>query len=304
MKNKKTIVGIVFLGCLLIGAVIMLNQIIWKNNDRAIDNPKEKATTESVMDKDLDVGEGSTETNQGEMQEETRTAESNPTTEEATTKVPEVPTEKNTTTSTESTSDENTEEEKVQKIKFPYQIPNTDIVIQSLKSYEGKFLEDGSDEELDNVVAIELKNNSAKTIEYGNIVIKAGKTELEFHVSLLPAKSSVIVQEISKNKFKSSWKYEMEKADFAYLSELDLLEDEVKISAGENNSITVTNISGKKIPVLRLFYKYCLDSGEYVGGIAYTSKIEGLEKEESITIKPSHFVSNGSRILMVRKYNQ
>ncbi|MEI3339221.1 MAG: hypothetical protein V8R80_04095 [Eubacterium sp.] len=58
------------------------------------------------------------------------------------------------------------------------------------------------------------------------------------------------------------------------------------------------------MPRIRIFYKYQLESGEYVGGITYTVNINDLDGKESRTIYPTHFSSDGSVVMMVRKYDE
>lgn len=41
----------------------------------------------------------------------------------------------------------------------------------------------------------------------------------------------------------------------------------------------------------------------YVGGIAYTAKVENLEAGASVQITPTHYASGSSRVVMVRTYD-
>jgi hypothetical protein len=45
------------------------------------------------------------------------------------------------------------------------------------------------------------------------------------------------------------------------------------------------------------------DVDVYVGGITYTAKILDLAAEGSVVVKPSHYYSGFSKILMIKTYD-
>ena len=80
--------------------------------------------------------------------------------------------------------------------------------------------------------------------------------------------------------------------------------DKVKVKETKNGKLKVTNLTSKKIPCIRVFYKFYENKSEaYVGGIAYTAKITDLKAKESIEIQPSHYEKGGSKVIMVRTYD-
>lgn len=292
-KKRKSILIFSILIVLLFCIIAFWGKTINSNQKKEKDSSKEQSEISAVQEFDSDNTEEHESITEKEENETENVSKS--TAQESEEKT----TQENNSLPKEQNDDDNKEEK---TISFPYKIPGTDIKIIGLKGYDGIYLEDGKDKKIDNVIAIEVANESDDILEYGKIVLKSGKNLMEFNISLLPENSSVLVQEAGKTKYHASWKYEIEDTTFAYLDELSLLEDEIDLEINENNSITVKNRSNQKIPTLRLFYKYRLDSGEYVGGIAYTAKIEGLNSNDTVTITPSHFVTDGSIILMARKY--
>lgn len=187
-----------------------------------------------------------------------------------------------------------------QKVSSNYKIPDGDLKIQRVKGYTGIYIEDGSDKEIKNVVAIQVKNTSNKPIEYAQIQLYNGDNKLLFDVSTLPANSSAVVMEKNKTKFDSSKGVTYGGTAIAYFDKLEKSSD-VKCSKVDNNGIKVTNKSKKDIPCVRVFYKFKSD-GNYIGGITYTAKIEDLKAGKSQTVYPSHFVSDGGEIMMVKTY--
>lgn len=189
-----------------------------------------------------------------------------------------------------------------QKVKKNYEPSDADIKIQRVDAYSGIFIEDGSDKEVKNVAAIEVKNTSKKAVEFAQIQLYNGDKKLVFDVSTLPANSSAVVMEKNKASFDSSKGVTYGGTTASYTNKLEK-SSAIKYKKVANNGIKITNTSSKKIPCVRVFYKYKSDDGYYVGGITYTAKVEDLKAGASQTIYPSHFASDGGEIMMVKAYN-
>lgn len=189
-----------------------------------------------------------------------------------------------------------------QKVKKNYEPSDADIKIQRVDAYSGIFIEDGSDKEVKNVAAIEVKNTSKKAVEFAQIQLYNGDKKLVFDVSTLPANSSAVVMEKNKASFDSSKGVTYGGTTASYTNKLEK-SSAIKYKKVANNGIKITNTSSKKIPCVRVFYKYKSDDGYYVGGITYTAKVEDLKAGASQTIYPSHFASDGGEIMMVKTYD-
>lgn len=189
-----------------------------------------------------------------------------------------------------------------QKVKKNYEPSDADIKIQRVDAYSGIFIEDGSDKEVKNVAAIEVKNTSKKAVEFAQIQLYNGDKKLVFDVSTLPANSSAVVMEKNKASFDSSKGVTYGGTTASYTNKLEK-SSAIKYKKVANNGIKITNTSSKKIPCVRVFYKYKSDDGYYVGGITYTAKVEDLKAGASQTIYPSHFASDGGEIMMVKNYD-
>ncbi|WP_415990425.1 hypothetical protein [Intestinibacter bartlettii] len=189
-----------------------------------------------------------------------------------------------------------------QNVKKNYEPSDADIKIQRVDAYSGIFIEDGSDKEVKNVAAIEVKNTSKKAVEFAQIQLYNGDKKLVFDVSTLPANSSAVVMEKNKASFDSSKGVTYGGTTASYTNKLEK-SSAIKYKKVANNGIKITNTSSKKIPCVRVFYKYKSDDGYYVGGITYTAKVEDLKAGASQTIYPSHFASDGGEIMMVKTYD-
>ena len=188
------------------------------------------------------------------------------------------------------------------KVSSNFKVDDADITIQRINGYSGIFIEDGSDKEVKNVAAIEVKNTSNKPLEFAQIQLYNGSKKLVFDVSTLPANSSAVVMEKNKASFNSSKGVTYGGTTAGYVNSLEKASS-IKCKKVKNNGIEVTNTSSKNIPCVRVFYKYKSSEGYYVGGITYTAKVEDLKAGASQTIYPSHFASDGGEIMMVKAYN-
>ena len=186
---------------------------------------------------------------------------------------------------------------------FPYAIEGTELTVQNISSYDGIFLEDGSDGDVAGVAAMVVKNTGDTNVEYAAITISCNGETLEFDASDLPAGATVVVQEKNKTPYQSG-AYTDCSAVVAEMGDFEMSEDQVKVEETESGSLLVTNLTDEEIPCVRIFYKfYMADEETYVGGITYTAKLTGLSAGASQTVTPSHYAAGNSRIMMVRTYD-
>ena len=189
------------------------------------------------------------------------------------------------------------------KVSSNYNTPDASLTIQRINGYSGMFIEDGSDKEVKNVAAIQVKNTSKQVVEYAKIELYNGDKKLVFEVSTLPANSSAVVMEKSKTTFDSSKNVTYGKSTVAYTDKLEKSSD-IKYKVLDNNGIEITNKSKKDIGCVRVFYKYKSEEGYYVGGITYVAKVNNLKAGTSETIYPSHFATDGGQVMMVKTYDK
>lgn len=188
-------------------------------------------------------------------------------------------------------------------VTFPYSIPNTDLSIQNIASYDGIFLEDGSDSSVLGVYSIVLKNNGSMDVEYARITLSCDGMPITFEVSDLPAGATVVAMESDQNAYQDGT-YRDCNADIAEIDGLEQSAGQILVQENEDGSLTVSNLTDSLIPCVRLFYKfYMSDENVYIGGITYTAKLTDLEAGDNQTIIPSHYSSGYSKVVMVRTYD-
>ena len=189
------------------------------------------------------------------------------------------------------------------EMSFPYTVPGSSLVITKIDSYDGIFLEDGSDRSITDVCALVVTNGGTADVEYADIRIKQGSRTLLFKVTVLRAGCTAVVQEANAAPF-AEGSYESCTADVAEAEKLEMSEDKVKVVENANGTLTVTNLTDQTIGGIRIFYKFCLTKGSvYVGGITYTAKVENLAPGAAQTVAPNHYVYGSSEVVMVRLYD-
>lgn len=193
-------------------------------------------------------------------------------------------------------------EPEIKGLDFPYAIADTELVIVQLLPYDGVFLEDGSDTDMDGVTTMLLKNTGSTGIEYADIALKSGDQTLEFTLSAVPAGACVIVQEKNGTAY-AERVFTSCTANVAVLERFDMAAAAIKIEESGDYSLSVTNLTDETISCVRIFYKFYLPAENvYVGGITYTVKVVALGPGETVRITPTHYAKGFSRVMMVRLY--
>ena len=203
----------------------------------------------------------------------------------------------------ENQSTESHKDSMAQEGVFPYQIPNTSLVIQKVRSYDGVFIEDGSDRKVSGISAIVVENVGNEYIEYAKISMQCNDKQLVYELKTLEPKGVIMVQESTAAIYEDG-EYSDCSAQIATMDSMEMSTSYISIDETDTGAIRITNISEKDIPSVRIFYKfYKSETKVLLGGITYTTKISDLKKGETREIVPSHYEKGASRIMMVRTYD-
>jgi len=205
----------------------------------------------------------------------------------------------NSNSQPESHDQNNDNAAKIPTIAFPYVIEGTDIVVEQIGSYDGYFIEDGSDKEVSGIAAIILKNNGGD-LRFVGIGISQGERSLAFSGSIIPAGATVVLQEQNGAAYSASDPYYSATASTESTDGFEMSEDLVSVKDNTNGGLTVTNISGKMLPLVKIYYKnYLPDEKAYVGGITYCITLKDVEPETSTDVSASHYDSKYGKVLEV-----
>lgn len=156
--------------------------------------------------------------------------------------------------------------------------------------YDGYYIEDGSDEEVKNVLAMQFFNDSDQAIQYAEYVFRTGDTAVSFKISNLPAHQSCVVLEANRHKYNSGEVLDLISRVVAKVDTLPFASDQVLLVDNSDGSVTVMNLTGETLPQVRFFYKYFYeDQNTFLGGITYTASAEDIPAYGNVTVTPGHF---------------
>lgn len=186
-------------------------------------------------------------------------------------------------------------------ISLPYNIEKKNMEILSIGQYSGKFLEDGSDKDKENILAIVVKNTSDKVIDYGEITMKiSGKSgTLKFKVTnLKPGASALVMESSGEVEFNTNDKYIYVGSNSNTIKTISLKEDQIAITT-KGNKITVENLTDKNINKVYVYYKTVSTGNCYLGGVTYRLKLQNVRSGKSVSAESRHFSNLSSEIIKV-----
>lgn len=194
--------------------------------------------------------------------------------------------------------------EKVEALKsasltLPFPIPNTTLVAERIVQYEGGFLEDGSNDEVVNIVGLVLRNSGDEMIHCARVVLERGLLQLCFEATYIPPDASVLVLEKDRQQCLShnfTACYGWQKGG----QEKWVDQGAVQVEAVGMNTILLTNISEETCHNVTFYYKNYLEYAQmYVGGITNRCAVGQIEPGQTVEVSPYHFASGYSKVLGV-----
>ena len=177
----------------------------------------------------------------------------------------------------------------------------------SAENISAIYAEDGSNEQLDSVLAISVKNTGDKMIDMANLTLTDRKSGEEYCFSLthLPAGKTARVMELDK---KSAPEESLDKLVLGGKVENELSLPGVRTEPGAvlkvtaaGDGVKVTNVSGAPVLEAMIFYKY-YDSEEnvYIGGKTGALKLSTpLQPGESADIPNASMAEFSIQVLFV-----
>lgn len=172
------------------------------------------------------------------------------------------------------------------------------LSIELIGSYDGLFVEDGSDEVIENALSIVVRNKGSKTLQIGLITMSDGEKTYEFQVSTLPAGTKALVLEKNKAVYEAGKEYDITDFSSGYFASTTLMEESLEISAVDG-MITVKNIGNETYSKLYVYYKTKKINGAYMGGITYRTPVENLAPGDSQEVVAAHYKEASGHIIMV-----
>ena len=178
--------------------------------------------------------------------------------------------------------------------------PGLDIVRYG--KYIGLYMEDGTDQFVENVMMIVVENTSEQAIQYAKITVSGPSGDAVFTLSTLMPGDTVVVLEASRKPYSDQDVYTTATLDnLAVFQETPgTMEDQLLIQPLDGG-FNITNISGQDITGRISVYFKDVAGGMYYGGITYVCNIDGgMKADEVRQIMSSNFTEDGSRVVFVQ----
>lgn len=196
-----------------------------------------------------------------------------------------------------------------EKLPAPTLPPEEDVMfkldhglkILDIGSYSGPFLEDGSGESVEDILMIQVRNDSGRDVEFAAITLSADGITAEFSVSTLPAGATITLLEKNAMAYTDAEFTEAKADQVAFFAEpLSVHGDLLKLQ-GLDGALNVKNISGAPITgTIEIYYKNFID-GQLYGGVTYVARIAGgLGVDEVRQMMIGHYSVEQSIIMFIR----
>ncbi len=185
------------------------------------------------------------------------------------------------------------------QIQLPVAVQGTTLIAQRMATYDGPYLEDGSDREVVNIAALVVYNTGSREVLKAEITLSWGDLQFAFYGENIPSGETVLLLEKNcrsciQTNFTdcAGWQItaEQNREPSAYL----------QINDSAMGAVTVTNITKETLRDVRMYYKSWLSPPDiYVGGISRQMSIPVLLPGECVTLYPPHYACNYTKIVSV-----
>ena len=210
---------------------------------------------------------------------------------------PQSPTTAPTSPDTPDVSDPVPQDPLAPQVTEPVKDP-ADLKIRQYSSFTGIYVEDGSDEPVENVAAILVTNPTDRYLDMGTVICDIDGKEGKFLVTGLPAGASAWVMEVSRMTVTADSVFLPKSCDTTYRSNAVSSTEDVTIqSAG--TMLRAVNNTGKTLKNVTVYYKVLHTDGNFFGGITYMVTFGDLEPGASAEKLAGHFKEGWTTIVRI-----
>jgi len=182
---------------------------------------------------------------------------------------------------------------------FPCPLQFTSLVVEKLSSYEGPWLQDGSEEHVVGVAALLVRNTGTIGIEYARISLVQNGQELIFDATYIPPKGTILLLEDNKQPYSDAPVTNC-RCRSVIPGNFDMAQRTVRIEQEGLCTLKVTNLTDTPMAGVRIFYKHHDGQADlYVGGITYSAVIPELLPGQTKEITPYRYASGYALVVAV-----
>ena len=173
-----------------------------------------------------------------------------------------------------------------------------DITCSGLALFSGQFVEDGRDELVENVAAIQVTNNSEEFLDLATLVYDLDGQTATFVATGIPSGKTAWVMEKSRMKAKNDSSFTYKGSTTAFKSGVVSTTDQISVTVDGNNMV-VTNNSDKAMETIVVYYKVLHEDGNYLGGITYVTDFQNVKAGASAQSMAGHYKEGKTEIVRI-----
>ncbi len=183
-------------------------------------------------------------------------------------------------------------------LTFPYTIPESGLVVESVLSYSGIYMEDGTGDTVSDITGLLLYNPTERMIRFGAFALEQNGRQLYFFVYCLPPESRCLILEKNRYAYTQQAITQCRQLNVRWDYQ-DMHSQEVHV-VGFGETLTVVNLSQKRQRHVTLWYKrYDREGAYFLGGVAFSAYAFRLKAQEQRTLTPEYYDAGKARVVAV-----
>lgn len=193
-----------------------------------------------------------------------------------------------------------TEDKKQDFLELPYMVGDTNIQIVAVGSYTGPYVDNGTYEDVSDVLAIVITNTSDKIISYSNFTVEFAKNlKCSFSPTNIPAHQSALLLPLENAvSYDDVKKFEVTDSMQVLSNTLPLIAGTVGVDYKDGEFI-ITNLTGNNLGDVYIRYKNVSSGNVYLGGITLSEVVKDVQSYETYMVEVERFDPETSVIVSV-----
>ncbi len=169
-----------------------------------------------------------------------------------------------------------------------YKPTSAELYCLEITTYTGPFVEDGKNEQVENVAAILVENRSKQFLDYATVTYYVGGKIATFNVTGLPVGTKAWVLEKDKLQLDGSHSFEFLDCESVFKQDAIVSTKDISVRV-QGNVLTLSNNTDKTLSNVCVYYKNVNVDGNYLGGITYMLSFDTLAPGQSLSKQSAHF---------------
>lgn len=185
-----------------------------------------------------------------------------------------------------------------ESVTFPITLPDSGLIAEELRQYQGAYWEDESGDFVENVAALMIRNPTDRMIAFASFAVDTPEGKLYFFAYRLPPKSRCMVLEYNRKT--------CDPGKIQACQELIVRWDRQELSreqidyVGLGPLMTIVNRDSRQLEHVTVWYKqYVKAEDYYLGGVAYSAHLFYVQPQERRTVTPEFYDAAHARIVAI-----